>query len=447
MISFLLIFFRCVVYGDDTDDFPHVEMTEMEMGDLTFIENAFTRFSDSASLFESTENPFEGSELDENFSWVKAAVKDVLFYLRSYKFNEYDQRYVTNESVIKAQYFVGFSKSPLRSLHWEVHTYCDISFLSCLEYLHRRIKKFIFKRQNDTSVLINKNNWTIFNNLKQIKIADETCQSLKNKNENNFSPFTEPVERLKWQTTASYYMCWHTMNSAPDLEYLGEPCDNFASCLDPKYGANNLDPRASDAKPFFCALYSLCPDPCCPLRHIANNTSCWNNTLNPCYNENQHAGAEKLQCLVERYRNTDFRDIVLNRWNVTCQCPKAGYIWESRYGMCVDVNECSNGEHNCDETIEVCLNLPGSFRCICNWGYDWNKKKNQCIKLSSLTAVESVKINQENKNDSVVNFLFDITFSKLFLKSFSTKMSCVFFFGNCFRIHLNFIPFCIMFHM
>ena len=65
--------------------------------------------------------------------------------------------------------------------------------------------------------------------------------------------------RISAQTSASYYMCWYTMNEVPSLAKLGEPCDNFADCLDPQFGASNGDPRADDGTPFQCATYSFCP--------------------------------------------------------------------------------------------------------------------------------------------------------------------------------------------
>jgi hypothetical protein len=54
-------------------------------------------------------------------------------------------------------------------------------------------------------------------------------------------------------------MCFYTMRRRPLLSHFGEACDNFASCLDIKYGAHNGDPRADDFVPFNCATYSFCP--------------------------------------------------------------------------------------------------------------------------------------------------------------------------------------------
>ena len=37
----------------------------------------------------------------------------------------------------------------------------------------------------------------------------------------------------------------------------------------------------------------------------------------------------------------------------------------------LDVNECTNGTHNCDNNAS-CQNSVGSFNCSCNPGYDGN---------------------------------------------------------------------------
>jgi len=81
-------------------------------------------------------------------------------------------------------------------------------------------------------------------------------------------------------------MCWYTMLGVPDLATFGEPCDNHANCLD-EYDVHNKDPRADDTKPYACALYSFCPDHCCPMKHIWYMKDCYQSQSNPCYAENQ----------------------------------------------------------------------------------------------------------------------------------------------------------------
>ena len=58
----------------------------------------------------------------------------------------------------------------------------------------------------------------------------------------------------------------------------------------------------------------------------------------------------------------------------------------SRFGMCVDIDECSLGVHNCDPKTETCFNLEGSFTCGCKWSF--RKENGACVSDSSLKEVE-----------------------------------------------------------
>ncbi|OTF81116.1 Hemicentin-1-like protein, partial [Euroglyphus maynei] len=43
-------------------------------------------------------------------------------------------------------------------------------------------------------------------------------------------------------------------------------------------------------------------------------------------------------------------------------CPK-GYHFIRFSGMCEDIDECRIGQHNCDLSWNICVNLPGSYKC------------------------------------------------------------------------------------
>lgn len=48
------------------------------------------------------------------------------------------------------------------------------------------------------------------------------------------------------------------------------------------------------------------------------------------------------------------------------------YIYnQNNIGICVDVNECQVGLHNCDVNAE-CQNEPGRFSCYCKPGFEGN---------------------------------------------------------------------------
>ncbi|CAG9857817.1 unnamed protein product [Phyllotreta striolata] len=313
-------------------------------------------------------------------------IRDVGYYLRAHKFNEYDRRYETNSTLAERQYFKHFPRPPLRSLHWEVHKHCEPSFMECLDYLAKKIRGVAARRVDDTSEIMMKQKWNWKKNSAEIKQVDEECKKNKRIDDVIADPFEGPLERYQWRVTASYFMCWYTTKGTPELKRFYEKCDNFANCLDEDFGPYNDDDRVEDLKSFSCASYSFCPDPCCPLKHVNLMKDCYESPENPCYRSN---AAGKRQCKHDMTENTEFSDIILNRWNVTCRCPQQrGYEWNSRYGICIDLDECLSKTHNCKPKVESCLNLPGSFRCICHWGYIWDEESHECLSSTALSMLK-----------------------------------------------------------
>ncbi|XP_052125336.1 uncharacterized protein LOC127749772 [Frankliniella occidentalis] len=119
-----------------------------------------------------------------------------------------------------------------------------------------------------------------FQNREQVLALDKACSDLKADDEADYDGFLGPLDRFQWRTTAAYYMCTFTMKAEIALRHFGEPCDNWAWCLDWEVGPSNGDPRARDEEPFQCARYSFCPDPCCPRRSVRTLEDCVED--NPC---------------------------------------------------------------------------------------------------------------------------------------------------------------------
>ncbi|XP_068909627.1 uncharacterized protein [Tenebrio molitor] len=364
----------------------HVTLSakEDQQQSTTTVTNAFTLSDDN------TTTP----------SWLAEALKDIAYYLRAHKFNEYDRRYEPDAKLARREYYKGFPRPPLRSLHWEVHKYCEQSLVECANYLRKRIRHAGMKRVDDTAVVIHEQQWDFANNSKQIEIVDNDCRKMKEVDDVQANPFEGPLERFQWRTTASYFLCLFTMRSDPALEHLSDRCDNFANCLDPDLGPNNEDHRADDAVPYACALHSFCPDPCCPMKHLTRPENCWNTPDNPCFEANP---AGQRECVVNRSQNTDLTDIVLNRWNVSCTCARRGFEWSSFYGICVDVDECATGSHTCDPENEVCLNLPGEFKCACRWGHTYDSKTKKCTPSGALLhlILHTEETEEDNKNTTM----------------------------------------------
>lgn len=86
------------------------------------------------------------------------------------------------------------------------------------------------------------------------------------------------------------------------------------------------------------------------------------------------------KCTLNRDENRDFQALRSNRINVSCECHQPGHEWSSRFGLCVDVNECTRGAHNCTlDAGESCLNLHGRYTCVCRIGYVYSSKMKRCV--------------------------------------------------------------------
>jgi len=47
--------------------------------------------------------------------------------------------------------------------------------------------------------------------------------------------------------------------------------------------------------------------------------------------------------------------------------------------MCIDINECIKNLDLCDNKSETCINLPGRYKCICRWGFQWSTEQQICV--------------------------------------------------------------------
>lgn len=54
-------------------------------------------------------------------------------------------------------------------------------------------------------------NWTWEKQETYIRMVDDECLRLKILDWNSPKPFRGPLDRYRWRVTASYFMCWYTM--------------------------------------------------------------------------------------------------------------------------------------------------------------------------------------------------------------------------------------------
>lgn len=108
---------------------------------------------------------------------------------------------------------------------------------------------------------------------------------------------------------------------------------------------------------------------------------------------------------MNRSENLDFTSGILNHWNVSCTCPQVGYVWDSSYGICVDVDECLRGEHKCDvHRGEACLNTLGGFKCVCKWGHTWSNQEQKCQQNEAVAQIKLIALKMLAKKTSEEDF-------------------------------------------
>lgn len=93
---------------------------------------------------------------------------------------------------------------------------------------------------------------------------------------------------------------------------------------------------------------------------------------------------------MNRQENQDLLSLLANQINISCECREPGYEWSSRFGLCVDVNECTRGGHGCAmEQGEVCMNLAGGYECVCKFGYVYDDDRGDCVFSSDVEEMLS----------------------------------------------------------
>ena len=115
--------------------------------------------------------------------------------------------------------------------------------------------------------------------------------------------------------------------------------------------------------------------------------------------------AAHRKCTLNRDENRDFQALRMNQINVSCECHQRGYEWSSRFGLCVDVNECVQGTHNCTQNTESCLNLPGYYVCVCRLGYIYNSEIGQCVHSPDIDRVLKSGYVEKPKVEKMRNLL------------------------------------------
>lgn len=113
---------------------------------------------------------------------------------------------------------------------------------------------------------------------------------------------------------------------------------------------------------------------------------------------------------MRRQENHDFLSLIANRINISCHCSETGYEWSSRFGFCIDVNECSRKLHDCSlDDGETCFNMPGGYECVCKFGYVFDSESKGCVVSSMVQEVLTISKTESNetRQASIMEMIID----------------------------------------
>jgi len=199
----------------------------------------------------------ESSGMDADKMWK---LRSVGFWLRQHKYYEIDQRYVHKMKDKPSPYFwYRFPKPHLAKMEETVAARCRLGVTNCINEIYNKFKNTPYSRRED---------WVYKNKIREqfIFASQKTYRQLQ------FQPFVNTLEQFQYRATASYFMCYFTLQRMDILKRFGEPCElgtakinrDFASGGDLLVSPQNLtDYRAKDLEDFDCSFLSFCPDICC----------------------------------------------------------------------------------------------------------------------------------------------------------------------------------------
>lgn len=307
-------------------------------------------------------------------------------YLAAFKYFGLDYRYTSGESASEeVGYFYKKFPSPiLKEFDEGVVKACSTRAIDCIPHI------FKYAKQSATMQHLMR---------RGLKLEDRgTDEILK-----YYHPFANSYEMFRFRQTAMHYLCWLTLLEDKYLHYQNP----YVGCLQYFFFVDEISrvkrkkfllagkekmefPRIiydrrdvlnrHYADPLTCPKLWFCPDPCFGRKSGGNfdKYKLKNDMGNPC----RHLKNPMCDWTKE---NGDFEDLRRNRFNITCDCEsdKKGFHWNSRFGLCVDTDECYEHKDNCREN-RVCRNSPGGFLCVCPRGFEASDDISDCQKIGGL---------------------------------------------------------------
>lgn len=274
-------------------------------------------------------------------------------YLAAHKYYGLDYRKI----VKKPTFYRQFAVPVLEEFHPVAKSACEEGPVSCLKNV------YFYAAQSTTLFPMYHTNIYVYEEL-------------------NY-PFESLEEMFRYRMTASYYLCWYTMRREPVLSKEWGYCFDYfrdwsGDCVYEAEGKPMTDVRGTTERPFSCEMLWFCPDPCYGRSTAGVVKSLEKDTGNPCANQ------PDTECHFPPEANTNFHDLIRNKFNYTCSCDKdlKGYAWDKQYEVCSDFDECASGDAICHGNKQ-CINTDGSYTCRCKKGMI-ETRRGECVCLHNM---------------------------------------------------------------
>ncbi|CAH1782808.1 unnamed protein product [Owenia fusiformis] len=323
---------------------------------------------------------------------METMIRRIGTYLRGYKYLDIDHRFHSEEKkkkpkpklvLIEKVFMRHFPIPSMRKLHPMVKRACDKGFQYCLQEIYHTVKKTpVFE-------YLRTGGWAFIKKY----FLDMLFDREKTKRILMHTPFESHLAQFQYRLTASYYMCWFTMQNLPELKKFGSKCDLIGWRFKGRYKTEivkSKDYRIYDREPFDCALLSFCPDFCCggvSGGQPPTARQCNNHKTNPCSKL-----PDDKTCKHDFTQNHSFRDLIKNRVNITCNCEnyRKGFVWSMRFHMCIDRDECYDRNFTCSDSHHICRNTVGGYDCVCKRGYHWDEVEKKCVRIPGIPTYDIV---------------------------------------------------------
>lgn len=207
----------------------------------------------------------------EDYDKFKIKLKWIGYWLRSHKFTSFDERFNTKKrSVMTPYYHQKFPEPRLRRMNESLALICRSGVTNCVEEIfdaYTLTPEANIFRADPNKYDFDYKNYTETLSLRYASSSRRTLRAIKHE------PFSNKLKLWQFRVTASYFMCFFTLQKLNVLDSFGENCKRisgkvmFTSAGRLYYQYSRTDPtpdfRSDDTVPFQCALYSFCPDICC----------------------------------------------------------------------------------------------------------------------------------------------------------------------------------------